>query len=293
MGRSRGTGRSAGRHGQGQQGCAGQAATAAQTPAVVRDPSDRGELLDVLADPQRRAGAEGQGAAQRGLDLVRGGRARHRRRAIGQPRHELGDLADHRHELLLRHPALRHHHRGAGVAVPVASGPVRGRPAGALRDHGRRAGGLLPVPARAAPADAGRALRGHRDGAPHLGLDGLRGPQAHVQPVRGDAVHAHRLVAVVRADGLRAGVGAVGAGAGAAVPGADPAGDRLHREPLLAGRGGRRAVPVVRVPGGPRLVRRRAVRPAAGGGARTRARAGPALTAPARLSARRRRTAPP
>ena len=89
-------------------------------------------------------------------------------------------------------------------------GPLRGHPAGPLRHHRRGPGRLLPLPAGAAPADERRRLHRHRAGPPHLGLDGLRQPQAHVEPVRRDAVDAHRLVAVVRPDHLRARHGPLG-----------------------------------------------------------------------------------
>src|SRR4051794_3128903 len=62
-----------GRNGGGERprGQGTPAPGAHSTPAatLVRNPSDRDQLLDVLADPQRRAGAEGGGAAQRGLAL--------------------------------------------------------------------------------------------------------------------------------------------------------------------------------------------------------------------------------
>ena len=49
-------------------------------------------------------------------------------------------------------------------------------------------------------------------GPPDLGLDGLRQPRAHVEPVRRDAVHAHRLVAVVRHHDRGAAPGRCGCG---------------------------------------------------------------------------------
>ena len=58
----------------------------------------------------------------------------------------------------------------------------------------------------------------------------------------------------------------VGADPGPAVPGGHPDRDRLHGEPLLAGRGGRPALPDLRLPGLPHLVRQPPAPTSASGG---------------------------
>lgn len=240
---------------------------------MVRDPADRGELLDVFTDPQRRAGAEGEGAGERGLDPERRAGPGSRLRACGQPCGELRDMADRDDELLLRHAPLHRDHRRPGMALPQASGAVRGGPAGALRHHRRRPGRLLPVSARSPSADGGAGLYRHRPGPRDLGFDGLGRSEEHVEPVRGDAVDAYRLVALVRSDHLHGGQGALGEDPRAALSGPDAGGDRGDRQPLLAGRGGWGALPGVRLPALVPLVRIAAAPTAEGAG--TRAGAAP------------------
>lgn len=128
--------------------------------------------------------------------------------------------------------------------------PARGLPLGPqlhrLR-HAARPGRLLALPAGPAAADAGARLHRHRPRRPGLREARLRHADRGDQPVRGDALAALRLVAVVRCGDRDARPEGLDEGAGCAAPAVHGLDDRRDRQPLGARRGRRGGG------GGPRL----------------------------------------
>src|SRR5581483_705273 len=103
-----------------------------------------------------------------------------------------------------------------------------------------------------------------------------RADQRALQPLRGDAEHARRLRGDRRRQPAPARRTRVAPRGGRLVPGADPARDRRHRQPLLPGRAGRRG-------GRSRCRRDRHRGPAAPSRGRARARGRPRRAAAARV----------
>ena len=155
----------------------------------------RRPLRRLLVDPRCAAQSQdgglppgGDGAVDRALGTRRH-RAHHQRPGGPHP------LARLRLRLLLLDAALRGHSRGAGLALPQASGALPLDPLRPGAHHADRAVRLLLPAAGTTPDAAG--LRGHRAALPHLGIAGVPHRREGLQPVRRDAVTAHRLVAVV------------------------------------------------------------------------------------------------